>query len=62
MPQLDWRICLWACIIFFALQLDRGNINQALSDNLIGEFMPLWLKQFCFVSWLIQSTSKMTLD
>lgn len=35
--QLDWRICLWACIMFFALQLDRGNINQALSDNMLSE-------------------------
>lgn len=36
--QLDWRICLPACLMFFALQLDRGNITQALSDNMLGEF------------------------
>ncbi|MCJ1262594.1 hypothetical protein MMC22_002464 [Lobaria immixta] len=35
--RLDWRICLWACIMFFALQLDRGNINQALSDNMLSD-------------------------
>lgn len=34
--RLDWKICLRACIMFFALQLDRGNINQALSDNMLG--------------------------
>ncbi|KAF6221656.1 hypothetical protein HO133_001624 [Letharia lupina] len=35
--RLDWKICLRACIMFFALQLDRGNINQALSDNMLGD-------------------------
>jgi len=35
--QLDWRIALPACIMFFALQLDRGNITQALSDNMLGK-------------------------
>jgi hypothetical protein len=33
--KLDMRICSWACLMFFALQLDRGNINQALSDNMV---------------------------
>lgn len=35
--QLDWKIALPACIMFFALQLDRGNITQALSDNMLSE-------------------------
>ena len=35
--HLDWRICSWCCLMFFALQLDRGNISQALSDNLLGD-------------------------
>ncbi len=37
--QLDWLIALPACIMFFALQLDRGNITQALSDNMLGKLM-----------------------
>ncbi|TVY73367.1 putative transporter [Lachnellula suecica] len=35
--NLDWRIMLPACIMFFALQLDRGNISQALSDNMLND-------------------------
>ncbi|KAI5370021.1 putative major facilitator superfamily, MFS transporter superfamily [Septoria linicola] len=35
--RIDARICTWACLMFFALQLDRGNISQALSDNLLDD-------------------------
>lgn len=35
--QLDYKICSWVCLMFFALQLDRGNINQALSDNMLDD-------------------------
>ncbi|KAF3934925.1 hypothetical protein ABW19_dt0206911 [Dactylella cylindrospora] len=35
--KIDWRICSWACLMFFALQLDRGNISQALSDNMLTD-------------------------
>ncbi|CAK7206364.1 hypothetical protein SEUCBS139899_009155 [Sporothrix eucalyptigena] len=35
--KLDWRVCLWACIMFFGLQVDRGNLVQAVSDNLLAE-------------------------
>ena len=35
--RLDWRICSWCCLMFFALQLDRGNIVQALSDNMLDD-------------------------
>ncbi|KAH8698633.1 putative pantothenate transporter [Talaromyces proteolyticus] len=35
--KLDWHVCLWACIMFFALQIDRGNLIQAVSGNLLEE-------------------------
>ncbi|KAI7701947.1 MFS general substrate transporter, partial [Hortaea werneckii] len=35
--RIDYRICTWVCLMFFALQLDRGNISQALSDNLLDD-------------------------
>ena len=35
--RLDWHVCAWACLMFFALQVDRGNLSQALSDNLLKD-------------------------
>ncbi|KAF2205200.1 MFS general substrate transporter [Delitschia confertaspora ATCC 74209] len=35
--KIDKRICSWVCLMFFALQLDRGNISQALSDNMLKD-------------------------
>jgi hypothetical protein len=35
--QIDFKICSWVCLMFFALQLDRGNISQALSDNMLKD-------------------------
>ncbi|TXT12835.1 hypothetical protein VHUM_01236 [Vanrija humicola] len=35
--KLDLRVALVACICFAALQLDRGNISNALSDNMLKD-------------------------
>ncbi|MCJ1372977.1 hypothetical protein MMC20_004203 [Loxospora ochrophaea] len=35
--KIDYKICAWVCFMFFALQLDRSNITQALSDNMLGD-------------------------
>ncbi|KFY04926.1 hypothetical protein V491_09233, partial [Pseudogymnoascus sp. VKM F-3775] len=35
--KVDWRICLWACVMFFSLQLDRGNMVQAVSGTLLKD-------------------------
>ncbi|KAI0126961.1 major facilitator superfamily domain-containing protein [Xylariales sp. AK1849] len=35
--KLDWRVCLWACVMFFGLQVDRGNLVQAVSDNMLED-------------------------
>lgn len=35
--KLDWHVCTWACIMFFALQVDRGNLKQAVSADMLEE-------------------------
>ncbi|KAF9011128.1 major facilitator superfamily domain-containing protein [Cyathus striatus] len=35
--KIDIRIMIWACIMFFALDLDRSNISQANSDNFLDD-------------------------
>ncbi|KAF2130741.1 MFS general substrate transporter [Dothidotthia symphoricarpi CBS 119687] len=35
--KIDKRIMTWACLMFFSLQLDRSNLAQALSDNMLSD-------------------------
>ncbi|VVT48626.1 uncharacterized protein SAPINGB_P001871 [Magnusiomyces paraingens] len=35
--KIELRACFWACVMFFGLQLDRGNIGQALSDGMLKD-------------------------
>lgn len=49
--KIDKRIMVFAAIMFMALELDRSNISQALTDNFLedlgmttnGEFEPISL-------------------
>ncbi|KAK9475627.1 major facilitator superfamily domain-containing protein [Lipomyces japonicus] len=35
--KIDLRIMLWVAIMFMSLQLDRGNISQAVADNMLTD-------------------------
>ncbi|KAH7153324.1 major facilitator superfamily domain-containing protein [Dactylonectria macrodidyma] len=35
--KIDWRITLWAWVMFLALDFHRRNINRAISDNMLVE-------------------------
>ncbi|KAF4483595.1 permease [Fusarium agapanthi] len=35
--KIDFRICLWAWVMFLSLDFHRRNINRAISDNMLLE-------------------------
>ncbi|KAL4810696.1 major facilitator superfamily domain-containing protein [Aspergillus unguis] len=35
--KVDWHVCLWDCVMFFGLQVDRSNLVQAVSDNMLDD-------------------------
>lgn len=35
--KVDFHVITWACIMFFALNVDRGNLKQAVADNLLDD-------------------------
>jgi hypothetical protein len=35
--KTDLRLLFWLCVMFFGLQLDRGNLSNTLADNLLDD-------------------------
>ncbi|OQD81428.1 hypothetical protein PENANT_c027G07684 [Penicillium antarcticum] len=35
--KIDVRIMIWTCLMFMALELDRSNLQQALTDDMLPE-------------------------
>jgi hypothetical protein len=35
--KLDLRVCFWACTMFFSLQVNRGNLTQAVAGTFLKD-------------------------
>jgi hypothetical protein len=35
--KTDLRLLSWLCVLMFCLQLDRGNVSNALADDLLKD-------------------------
>ncbi|KAF9729491.1 major facilitator superfamily transporter [Paraphaeosphaeria minitans] len=35
--KVDWKIMVWVCVMFAALNIDRSNISNAVSDNMLDD-------------------------
>lgn len=35
--KTDWKIFVWILIMFFGLNIDRGNLSNAVTDNLLND-------------------------
>lgn len=51
--KIDWKIMVWTCIMFMGLEIDRSNLGQAVSDNMLDDLGlttdGMSEKSFCFL-------------